>query len=74
MLLTDAPTVCPQFTSLFRKTPVHEPCDEAPCGTGMAYLAPSFHRVEGIIARAEGGEAPEGNDVGTNKVFGTMRY
>ena len=40
----------------------------------MAYLAPTYAKTASIIARAEGGEAPEGNDIGTNKVFGTMRY
>ena len=39
----------------------------------MAYLAPTFAKTEGIIARAEGGEPAEGNDLGTNKVFGTIR-
>eukprot|EP00292_Cryptomonas_paramecium_P030500 CAMPEP_0113689246 /NCGR_PEP_ID=MMETSP0038_2-20120614/17038_1 /TAXON_ID=2898 /ORGANISM="Cryptomonas paramecium" /LENGTH=52 /DNA_ID=CAMNT_0000610257 /DNA_START=141 /DNA_END=299 /DNA_ORIENTATION=+ /assembly_acc=CAM_ASM_000170 len=39
----------------------------------MSYLAPTFARTENIIARAEGGEPAEGNDLGTNKVFGTIK-
>eukprot|EP00291_Cryptomonas_curvata_P022132 CAMPEP_0172167422 /NCGR_PEP_ID=MMETSP1050-20130122/9566_1 /TAXON_ID=233186 /ORGANISM="Cryptomonas curvata, Strain CCAP979/52" /LENGTH=49 /DNA_ID=CAMNT_0012838217 /DNA_START=187 /DNA_END=336 /DNA_ORIENTATION=- len=30
-------------------------------------------RISSIIARAEGGEPAEGTDLGTNKVFGTIR-
>ena len=49
-----------------------EPCDQAPCGTGMAYLSPSYARVNKIVHLAETGNA-QGNSVGTNAVFGTFR-
>ena len=30
---------------LFKKAAAPEPCDEAPCGTGMAYLQPTYKRT-----------------------------
>ena len=30
---------------LFKKKMAQPACDEAPCGTGMHYLAPSYQRV-----------------------------
>ena len=30
---------------LFKKKMAQPECDEAPCGTGMHYLAPSYKRV-----------------------------
>jgi len=54
---------------LFKKAAAPEPCDEAPCGTGMAYLQPTYKRTADIVHRAEYGTA-QGDDIGTNKVFG----
>mmetsp|Transcript_45171 Transcript_45171/g.94618 ORF Transcript_45171/g.94618 Transcript_45171/m.94618 type:complete len:81 (+) Transcript_45171:72-314(+) len=62
------------YTELFRHKIAAKPdCDQAPCGTGMSYLSATMPRISSIIARAEGGEPAEGTDLGTNKVFGTIR-
>merc|ERR1712216_864655 len=42
---------------LFKKAAAPEPCDEAPCGTGMAYLQPTYKRTADIVHRAEYGTA-----------------
>ena len=53
---------------LFKKHMKAPECDQAPCGTGMKYLDPSYHRVAGIVHHAEFG-TPQGNSMGTNQVL-----
>jgi len=64
-----AATGCVLQEMLFKKPVHHAECDQAPCGTGMKYLDPSYHRVAGIVHHAEFG-TPQGDDMGTNMVFG----
>jgi hypothetical protein len=52
---------------LFKKHMKAPECDQAPCGTGMKYLDPSYHRVADIVHHAEFG-TPQGNNMGTNQV------
>lgn len=39
----------------------------------MAYLMPSMGRTANILARAESG-LPQGDEIGTNRAFGTFRH
>mmetsp|Transcript_39242 Transcript_39242/g.123765 ORF Transcript_39242/g.123765 Transcript_39242/m.123765 type:complete len:81 (+) Transcript_39242:42-284(+) len=68
-MLSDTPV----FSMLFHKKVKAAPCDQAPCGTGMSYLAPSYKRTASIVERAEAG-VPQGAGIGTNAVFGSLGH